>query len=317
MALVESSPGLSPDCRPESVAELASVTKLHPPREGVFDSGTKSYAQGDTSLRGEEIDWTLTVPENLAYDGLAVIVNGYTGIGQSSKAPREALADNGIATLSFSPARHGANWLEGVTNPQRVHAIAIKKVLSDARQDETVRKLFKREELEEGKLLLVPHSMGGLGASRFAETEAGSTDAIINLASVGFGHPTFRELLADIPKGSLPGVWHELIPSLIGGEIEASRRNIHDLRHYITKRRYPFEGLSCLLEDSRPRTARLRELGVFVAYQAYEHDILVRADDRVAEHVDHHEVMKNAGHLAPIRKAQAVAGRVRAILEAR
>ncbi len=318
MALTDGSPQSSELQHQFMGAPIAPVQNLRPPHEGVFDSGQKFYFQGEVAMREEDLTWTLTVPENLAYDGLAMFVNGYTGIEQSAHAPREGLSSNGIATLSYSAARGGANWLEGVTSPQRVHAIGIKRLAADVMQRADIKtQLPNAKELDFEKLLLVAHSMGGLGASRYAEMEPGHVDAIINLAACGYGHPTLKELISDLPKGSLPGVWHELIPSLLGGEIKATRRNMHDLRNYILKRRYPFEGLSCLLEDSRPRVSRLRDLGIFVAYQAYEHDILVRADPAVAEYVDYHETLPGAGHLAPMRKKMLVGSKVREILENR
>ncbi|MDQ5972198.1 MAG: hypothetical protein QG553_357 [Patescibacteria group bacterium] len=299
-------------------ASLAPVHQLHPPQEGDFDSGTHHFYQGDVKVGREDIIWTLELSENMAYDGLAIIVPGYSGIKGSSRKPRGAMADEGFATLSYTPARRGSSWYETATNPQLLHSKTIHQVGKAVFESTEIRNTAPNiQDRSLDKLLLLAHSMGGLGATEYGIFSPQSVDAIVKLAACGYGHPTLAEIIADVPKGAHLGLWHELIPSLLQGHIPINGRNAKDLVNYFMHLRAAIEGNSCLREDSREKVATIRDNGVFVAYQAYQHDILVRADPAVAEHVDYHEIMPDAGHLAPIRKAKQVAQRVSDIVLSR
>ncbi len=314
-------PFVSPELTPSDdfeAASLAPVLQLHPPQEGDFDSGAHHFYQGEVKIGREDVIWTLEIPENLAYDGLAIFIPGYSGIKGSSRTPRGALANEGFATVTYTPARRGTSWYETATSPQILHSKTIHKVGRAIFEHTEIRtKAPNADDLALDKKLLVPHSMGGLGATEYGMFSPQSVDAIIKLAACGYGHPTLAEIIADVPKGAHLGLWHELMPSLLRGHIPINGRNAKDLVNYFVHLRAAIEGNSCLREDSREKVATIRDNGVFVAYQAYQHDILVRADPAVAEHVDYHEIMPNAGHLAPIRKAKQVAQRVSSIVLSR
>src|SRR5680860_652296 len=117
MALGQTSPETSTFSQTTMADELATVTNLHPPKEGVFDSGTHHFFHGQIEVGDDDVVWRLEIPENLAYEGLAIFVPGYGGIKGSSRGPRSAMADEGFAMLTYSPSRRG-NWYETVSNPQ-------------------------------------------------------------------------------------------------------------------------------------------------------------------------------------------------------
>lgn len=314
MSYGELTPDIGSTTSPDFSGSLASVTPLHPPQEGVFDSGTHFFFHGRVQVERSDVDWTLEVPENLAYEGLTGFVPGYSGIKGSSRGPRGGMAHEGFATFSYTPARKGSLY-SAYENPQIIHAKAIHRVSRAISEDQSFRKEAPNARaILLGQKILLSHSMGGLGATEYASYATDDVDAIFNLAAVGFGHPTLSELAVDIPKGAAAAIWHELVPAISGGHLRPSLRNIRDLAHYFASFRVLLEGNSCLRHDSREQIAALRNLGVFVAYQAYQHDILVRPDVSVADHVDHHAVMEDAGHLAPIFKYQQVASHVASVL---
>lgn len=296
---------------------LELVPDLRPPlQEDVFDPGEIYNASGSLVVGREEIDWRLRVPEHLAYAGLAVVVPGFMGIHGSSSEPAKALAAQGIPTATYKPARKGISWYETVARPQVLHAKSVHEVgkaIMDS--SEIARFAPNLNNIDFERRLLIAHSMGGLGATLYAKKHPQIVEGIFHEASCGFGHPKLHEIAQDVPRQAHLGLWHELVPSLLRGHIVPGRENIRDLVDYIFTFRTLLEANSCLRHDAREDTASLREdHNVFVAYQAYEHDILVRPDEDVAPHVDHFEIMANAGHLAPIRKARKVAARAAAVM---
>lgn len=298
--------------------ELAPVLPLHPPEEGVFDSGAHYFYRSSVEVGNDNVIWTLEIPENLAYQGLAVFVPGYSGIKGSSIGPRTAMANEGFATITYSPARKGGSWYETINNPQILHAKTIRqlgKMVSNLSDE--LKNAPNIKQIANGQKLLLPHSMGGLGATEYASHAPDDVDAIYKLAAVGYGHPTLLELAQDVPKGMHKAIWHELIPSLAQGDIKPTLRNVRDLFNYFGNVRALLEGNNCLRHDSREQIAELRSKDIFIAYQAYQYDILVRPDSAIKDHVDHHEVLQNAGHLAPIYKPKQVASRVAAVINAR
>ena len=297
----------------------AEMTAHRPQEEGAFDSGVHQIFEGQVLVGPNRVDWRLDLPENRQYDGMATFVPGYSGIHGSSTRPQTALAAEGIATVTYSPARiNDDSWWESATNPQGLHVRAMRAVQANVRDRLDIRRATpEATNFDHTKQLLITHSMGGLAAAHFADEEPGSVDAILHLAACGFGSPTLGNLILDVPKGALLGVRHELLPSLLGGEIEPTIKNLRDMCNYFRRVQAIFEAHSCLREDVRPLTEKARAAGIFVAYQAYEFDILVRPNPDVADHVDHHEVMARTGHLGPIRRGPAVAQRAAFIINNR
>lgn len=316
MALSHTSPEASLSGQLQSAEELATVTNMHPLEEGVFDSGKHHFFQGEVEVGRDNVVWTLEVPENLVYQGLVIFVPGYSGIKGSSRGPRAAMAAEGYATATYSPSRHGSSWYETAQNPQILHSKTVRAIgKSVAEHEGLLAHAPHIQAIGDGKKILLAHSMGGLGATEYGIHNPDDVDAIFKLAAVGYGHPTLKELIQDIPTKAHLGLWHELIPSLRKGDIAPNLRNVRDMIRYFGGVRAILEGSSCLRHDSRDDIGTLREAGIFIGYQAYQYDILVRADSSVADHVDHHSVMENAGHLAPIYKSERVARQIADVLQ--
>lgn len=286
------------------------VLPPHEPLERHFDQDQPQMAHGRVVAGQDIVDWTAEFPENPVYDGLAMIVPGYLGVKQSSRSPRHALYENDIACVSYSPARVGEKvWYDGYDDPQAVHAETLLAIAYDlrARRQDIIRQAPYAEQIDFDRKLLVPHSMGGLAAPRYALMEPGAVDAIHGLATVGFGHPTLPELAIDIPKGVAGSIRHELLPALLGGHIEINLRNARDVNRYYSRLRFIFEGLSCLNHRTEGEVARLDELGISYHYLGFGRDILVRPTNDIADHVASLTVMDKYGHLAPQVKADKVA----------
>lgn len=287
------------------------TSPVHPLKnEGVFNYGEMIVRSGQLQVQRDTVRWSFYIPENRVYDGYAVYVPGYFGIHHSSNAPQKELAQRGVATLTYSPARVGSSWWETATDPQALHAQTIHDIGEHLLEQCIHKEAPDATNLNLEKMMLVAHSMGGLAATRFATLQPGSVDIIYKLAACGYGHPTLPELAIDIPRGMVGFIRDELIPALSSGNIEPTIHNALDALNYLRHVRALFEARSCLLEDSRPAIQAAREAGITVAYQAYERDMLVRPDISVADHVDHHEIVPEFGHLSPISRAGHIAEKI-------
>jgi pimeloyl-ACP methyl ester carboxylesterase len=281
-----------------------------PQLEAVHDPGEIFVLSGVSQVGRSNVDWTVAIPENRTYDGIGMFVPGYGGAACSSLKPAEEHVNQGLAMVWVNPARKSdVSVYSDLKDAQALHVRTIKVVLDGLRQQaSTIKaKIPDGKRLDFTRTTLIPHSMGGLSATRYAQTEPGSTEAILHKASCGFGHPTPAELLADLPKGALAGLLHEVVPSVARGDIKVTLENTWQLVNYFRHLHVLTDGLSCLTDRVVDGTERLMSAGVHVDYEAYEHDILVRPDPSVAQYVNSHRMMRQAGHLAPIHKARAVA----------
>jgi hypothetical protein len=282
-----------------------------PPQEGVFDAGEIQYKQGEVSAGRSVIEWEIAVPQNLSHDGMAFFSPGYSGVYGSSKAPVDAAAAEGIITVRMKPGRKGRNFWEDMTKPQKLHVEGIEAVAADiATRTDLKDDLPNLGEIDPHKKLILAHSMGLLAALLYAQKHPNEVQMVFGYAGCGLGHPTMGEVIPSALKGAIPGMKHEIVPSIREGDIAASAENIFDLFHYWRHPRVIAEGLSCTVLDLIPTALRIQNEGVLVAQQAYELDSLVKADPKVAEYVGFHEILPNRGHMAPMRKAALVAGRM-------
>lgn len=281
-----------------------------PMLEAVHDPGQIFKFAGEVTIGRSPVSWQAAVPENRIYDGWGMIVPGFSGVGCSSEAPGTGHVNEGMPTVVFNPARKSQkSFMEDLADGQAIHVATIKAVFAAVKEIEPTikRTIPDSNNLDSGRQVLVPHSMGGLAATRYALGETGSTEAILHKASCGFGHPTLAELAMDVPKGALAGLIYELVPSLSRGDIKLTMANARQFIEYFRHLQVLAEAVSCLTDNSRGGTQQLMEAGVYVDYEAYQHDVLVRPDPGIAQFVHGHRIMPRAGHLAPIRKARHVA----------
>lgn len=308
---------------PGPMAATEPSSNMHPrENEGVFLGGDNpTHLFSDQVIAGgDRTEWTIEIPDNLSYDGLVIFINGFGASKASSRPFRHAAAQAGMATATFKPARKdGKSIVHRSLQPQHLHVENLEAVYSGIlnNNDNILNKIAGKKDIDLEKILLVPHSMGGLPATKFADAHHNQVDKIVNLATVGYGTTTLSHMARRVPSGLLPSLRHELLPALMNGDIEMSPRHLLDeMKYFGTDITRPiFEGLSCIKSDVRPKVEKLRKVGVGVLYLGFEHDILVSPDTKVAEYVDLHRVMQNAGHLAPQRKARKVVSEINSMIE--
>jgi len=278
-------------------------------QEGVFFNAPTNLVQGQVVVNSKRLNWTLEIPQDgLAYDGIAHFLSGFGGIKQTSRAPRQALAAQGIATLTSEPARGGVlPTLEDITDPQKLHTNAQLAIAADLRlrRNEISRKIPNGRHIDIDKKMLLPHSMGGAAAIGYAEHETATVDMIVNIATIGRGAPTLTDILRISPKDVLKSLYHEMLPAVLNERIELSMRNVMDVIHYYARVRTLFEANSCMRLDLRPRQKNLIDKGVDIRSLDFEHDILVPIPKHQAD-----VMLKNAGHLAPQCKPNVVAAEI-------
>lgn len=313
-------PSYAPEVQMHTSLKIADI---HPREdEGVFiNNENPTHLYSDQVIAGgDRTEWTIEIPENLSYDGLVIFINGFGASKASSRPFRNAAAKAGMTTATYKPARKdGKSIIHRSLQPQHLHAENLEAVYSGIlnNSDKILNKVAGKKDINLEKILLVPHSMGGLPATKFAVSHHAQVDKIMNLATVGYGTTTLSHMARKFPNGLLPSIRHELLPALMNGDIEMSPKHLLDEAKYFGTdvTRPIFEGLSCIRSDVRPRIERLRKLGVGVLYLAFEHDILVAPDEKVANYVDLHRIMSNAGHLAPQRKAPKVVEEINSMIQ--
>lgn len=266
---------------------------------------------GAVKAGSDTIRWSAQFPQQLRYDGIAMVLPGYGGIKQTSRGLREAMVEQGVPTVTYEPARrHHGPWWRGFLHPQQLHVQAIEAITDDLRANPVIRRSMPNGSvIDVGRQVLLPHSMGGLAAAYYAERHPDTVEHIVNLAAVGYGHPTVHDIVR-IPLGLAASVRHEFVRGVMNGNLECSVRNLRDIIRYYVRLQAVFEAMSCLREDIRPTISRLKDRGKKVGYIAFAHDILVPPHPEVADGLDHHEVLPGSGHLAPQIKARRVAAAI-------
>ena len=294
---------------------------LQPGPENIADNNLPNptyLAQGQVNLGQTTIQYTGEFPEERVYDGWASIQPGFGGYKRTSRALRHAMAEAGIATITYGPARDDDyNLWTRLTNSQEAHTRTLEAIAEAIPDNQVIRRTMPGgQDIDFDQQLLVPHSMGGLAAAPYAEKHPSKVDAIINLGSAGYGSPTLAQLAQTVPGGIGRAIWNELIPGLRSAEISIRPINVARVVHYYARNpaRTIGEMVACLKTDVRPSAQKLGEQGVKSAFIAFEHDCLIPPNNSIADNVEHYRVMPDSGHLAPQLKAQQVAQTVMASL---
>lgn len=266
----------------------------------------------------EDTPWTLECPEELNYEGIVFLQPGYGGIKRSSRGERHANAAAGRATLSYDPARISSHPLRNIRDSQALHTLTGEAILQEVSHSDNVRHFAPNaRQLDFGRLLLSPHSMGGFPAVDLALKDPSRVDSIVFKASAGFGFPTLATL-KEINTGDFAA---EVRDYLHSGQIEPTLKNLYRiLRYYLRKpSRTIGEARTCLTDDMRPKVMKLGELGVKMGFLGFERDPLIptrHIGDSVSLLVDRYEIMPGAGHLGPQLYPVETSARVFAIHEA-
>jgi hypothetical protein len=257
---------------------------------------------GIVEVGGTTLQWTVQLPEEIRYPGIARIVNGFGGYKATSRVLRKALAQEGFVTCTEEPVRaNDATSWDDLTDPQAAH-VQTHRAVHDAIFDHPEFKESPHaKDIAKEATLWLPHSMGGLSVARLVDEKPDETVGIINLMAAGYGSPNILQLARTLPKGIPGGIKKELIPYLRSGHINPDLDNFVRITQYYA--RNPFrtagEAWSCIREDVRPRAERIRNAGIRIGYLAAEFDCLVPPDDSIADHVDTYREIKGMGHLGP------------------
>lgn len=255
---------------------------------------------GTVRVDGEKkpVEWTAEFPEELAYEGLTLLVPGFGGIKRSSRDERHANAVQGRPTISYDPARISGSIHENLFNSQELHTRTAEAVVF-AVQDRisSDRSIPNRGELDVDRLVLSGHSMGGFAVTTLGLKHPGLTEAVIYKGAAGFWPLSISEMN---PFGLL----QEINRYVASGRIEPSIRNLYRIVRYYTRdlSRTAGEATTCLTRDVSEQIAELGDIGINTAYLAFENDPLVpaaRARAIAKPIVQRFVTMKGVGHLAP------------------
>lgn len=246
----------------------------------------------------EAVPWTAEFPEQIAYNGLTLLIPGYGGIKRSSRDERHANALMGRPTISYDPARISGNVIENLTNSQGLHTRTAEAVIS-AVQDKVThdRSIPSRRQLDAERVVASVHSMGGFAGTEIGLAHSGQVESVIYKGAAGF----WPLSLLDMNPLRLAQSVNKYVAS---GQIEPNVRNLYRIIRYYTRdpSRSIGEAMTCLTSDISDRIAQLEDLGVSSGYLAFEHDELVpshKAQEKTKGVVGHFAMMHGMGHLAP------------------
>jgi pimeloyl-ACP methyl ester carboxylesterase len=262
----------------------------------------------------EPVKYTLTVPAEVVHPTIHLIVPGFGGFKSSSRGLRNSLSQHqGTAAISFEPPRQG-RLLEDLFDAQRLHTDTIDAILDDVAYNEQLQDIDSAAQLDLSSVVLDPHSMGSLSATRYALAHSQNVKSITYIESVGLEDPRPWRFMSRL----LPAIIQDIGPSIAKGELRDYGTHSDLLLkaiHYYGRNplRTVGEIASCMKGDIRDSVIALKAAGVKQAMLYGDRDPLLPAELSVnasAHLVDHCEVMPNAGHAAPQAQAQRVASRL-------
>lgn len=266
---------------------------------------------------GEPTDYTFEYQPDDPLDRIYPLSPGFGGVKLSSGPFSNAMARLGMASLTFEPVRTDDRSIrERLTNPHAIHVQTLEAVVDDLQHTMG----FELSTGRDGpKAIIVAHSMGGEPALRYAEIRHKTTEAVILLATIGFGSPNVRKIIQKVPLGAPSSIREEIIPFLGSDELDLSFAGARKaLGYYVANLpRTIGEIGSCLTSRQLKRVHRLRALGVATVYGQPVFDLLVQGADGARDAVDIVGDIERAGHMfvqaKPGRAAHWVRGAVNAL----
>ncbi len=249
-----------------------------------------------------ETPWTLNIPHELDSPSIHLIVPGFGGFKRSSRDLRNTLsAQEKFASLSFDPVRKSGE--SDLWDSQKAHKDTIPAILADLASNRELRNTAKGGGLDMSKVVLVPHSMGGISAVEHAVRKPSEVSHMVLMAivglegKVGLGYgPRLvnsgrREIMPAISRGSF------------GGWSNAPNMAKRAFKYYLGNPSRTIGEVASLFEvDLRPQVAAIGALGIGLAMYHFERDELVdseRSINRSGDLVDHTEIALGLDHLAP------------------
>lgn len=257
------------------------------------------------------VKYTVSVPEKTQDARPHVVVPGFSGFKKSSRMERDALAeDHGRVAISYEPARYGGP-INDLRDPQKLHSDTISAIAQDLCTNKQLQAVQNGDKLDFSKLILLPHSMGGLAATRVAAERSNDVDAIIYKASVGMEQAKlfrfFGRLLESIPEEIGPAIQHGEF-----GEAFTPKEICQKAATYLLSNplRTSGEILSCFRANLRPMLPVLRAYNVKTGMILFDNDRLIPAQlsfEHCGSEVDMCKRLPDFDHLAPQTKGKIVA----------
>ncbi len=251
------------------------------------------------------------------------IVPGFGAKKFTSRVLRDAFEDRGIPSFTYEPMRKdGKGAKEHWNDPQLTHEETISAIVVDLANHVEINFTDTeppagstsggKDEIEvaNNKLLLLPHSMGGPAAARYAEHRQQTVDSVFFLECIGFGSPTLPQLAKNIPRKLIGSIKNEFYPFLRSGNIDIDPRYVLGMLDYYfsVPTRTAGEIKSCLTENIMDLVINLGHAGIQTAYADGEHDILVAIEEDATDGVVHlRQKIKGIGHLGPQAKPDRIA----------
>lgn len=307
--------GGSPSVTSPQLGEVApSITTEHPLPEGV----SIFEAHGQVEVGPGRTKYKTYFSEN-PLPGIGIVVPGFGGFLKSSEPLGKAFARAGLNTVVYDPIRYSNSAWEDMTDPQKVHVRTIEAIVRDLPNNpDIIRRMPEGKHVVTEPQVLIPHSMGGLPAPRYALKHHEDVEMIAFLETVGTNKAIGATLLKAVINGDLAGSFeHELAPYLGSDDMEFSIKNALRAARYFgitlpwkhdARISRPIgEALSCVIANTRPALKLLGELGVRRLYIEGGRDVLIQADSDIADHVDKVIKLRAYGHLAPQVKADLIA----------
>lgn len=264
------------------------------------------HGEAGVASAHEPIKWTAAIPDSPTINALGLIANGFCAIKRSSREFREALAAEGLATVSYDPARVHSSLLDlprHTLNPQALHYESLAGIDSSLASHPAL------GELAAAPRILIGHSMGNLAALDYAVNHPESIATMISIGGVGME----RRLGLKLVARSKDMVLHDIGPAIVTGKFnDYGLKGAARLLHYVWRNpmRTGTEAVSCMVSDKRRQVHQLAALGVrHVVLMPEDDDFFYPVDTIRTVHdvVDHWEIMEGMKHACPQTDAKKVA----------
>lgn len=260
---------------------------------------------GLVDVNGNSVSYTAEVPETLNYDGISIHVPGFGSFKRVVRGPRAAFAQAGEASVSYEPVRKSKQGrVHDLLQAQQVHIATVGAIVEDLPKNPNFKNVPNSKAVDLEKVTLMPHSMGGIAATIYAENNPGRIETIIEFNTVGYGSPSAKHLAIHGVPGLVVSFGSELVPYLNRGSLDINPLNLaRFVRYYaISIGRTVGEAGSCLASKLEESSQNARQSGTKIGYLAGENDFVIPPSERIRDQVDDYHVMSGLGHLGLLFK---------------
>lgn len=298
------------------MSEIASLpVRNSPNHREVLSESSRAFelVHGQAIVPGakQPVPYSVALPYELQSDTLGIIVPGFGAIKRTSRGLRDAFANEGVATVSYDPARVHSSARDlprHLLNPQELHYETLGAIESHIRHNIAMATNPTGKTIIDSKVTLIAHSMGGLPAPEFAIDNHEIMDGVMYIGAIGLEEPLGLKLIYRSKDLAVRDVGPGIIKGRYGHSPSMAKRSLN----YFVRNplRTAAEIVSCTRADRRPQVQKLAQLGVYQAVFCPEDDAFFYPEDSyaaVGDVVDHFEVIENCNHTGPQTKPEHVA----------